>query len=240
MHEHISRPLRLHELADAAYLSPFHFERVFHATTGVSAVAFASALRIDAAKRLLASGEASVTDACFSLGYGSLGSFVSRFTRSVGVSPGALRASVARDDGTPVVRTAEGRVRLANGAWSIFGSIGGDVRADTVVWVGAFARGVPDGPPLAGTLVHGAGPFRIDALVPGTYHVLALGVPRATSLRGYVALGESARVGKGGGVVVGPTGPAAFVRIDLAAPRPTDPPILVALPLIGSDRARSE
>jgi hypothetical protein len=64
MHENISRPLRLHELADAAYLSPFHFDRVFHAATGVSAVAFALALRIDAAKRLIAIGEASVGVPC--------------------------------------------------------------------------------------------------------------------------------------------------------------------------------
>ena len=240
MHENLARPLRLQELADAAYLSPFHFDRIFAATTGVSAVAFASALRIDAAKRLLVSGDASVTDACFALGYGSLGSFVSRFSRSVGVSPGALRASAARDDGAPIVGTAEERVRLASGSASIFGAIEGDVCADTVVWIGAFARGIPDGPPLAGTLVHGAGPFRIDALTPGTYHVLALGVPRETSLRGYLALGESVRVGKGGAVVIGPAGPARFVTISLAAPRPTDPPLLVALPLIGSDTARSE
>ena len=240
MHENLARPLRLYELADAAYLSPFHFDRVFRATTGVSAIAFASALRIDAAKRLLASGDASVTDACFALGYESLGSFVSRFSRSVGISPGALRATVARDDGAPVVRPAEARVRVATGSQSIFGSIGGDVPADTVVWIGVFARGIPDGPPLAGTLVHGAGPFRIDALAPGAYHVLALGVPRATSLRGYLALGESARVGKGGAVVIGPAGPASFVTIALAPPCAIDPPILVALPLIGSDAARSE
>lgn len=235
MHDNISQPLRLQELADAAYLSPFHFDRIFQATTGVSAVAFASALRIDAAKRLLSSGDASVTDACFSLGYESLGSFVSRFSRSVGVTPGALRAAAACDDGAPVVRPAEGRVPVAGGSHGIRGTIGGDVQGDSVVWVGAFARGIPEGPPLAGTLVHGAGAFRIDALPPGRYHVLALGVPRATSLRGYLALGESARVGKGGVVVIEPGGRPASVRIDLAAPRPTDPPILVALPLIRSD-----
>lgn len=240
MHDNVASPLRLEELADAASLSPFHFDRVFRATTGVSAVAFATALRIDAAKRLLVSGEASVTDACMALGYGSLGSFVSRFSRSVGVSPGSLRLSAARDDGAPVVRQVDARVRLAGGHKSICGTIDGDVPADTVVWIGAFSRGIPDGPPLAGTLVDGAGPFWIEAPAPGTYHVLALGVPRATSLRGYLALGESARVGKGGAVLLGSAGPDRFVTISLAVPQLTDPPILVALPLVAGDRARSE
>ncbi len=240
MHENIASPLRLDELADAACLSPFYFDRIFRATTGVSAIAFASALRIDAAKRLLVSGEASVTDACFALGYASLGSFVSRFSRSVGVSPGTVRASAARDDGAPVVRAGEALVRLDGGSQSIFGTVGGDVPADAVVWIGAFARGIPDGPPLSGTRVRGAGAFRIDGLRPGTYHVLALGVPRATSLRGYLALGESARVGKGGAVVLGPSGADRLVTIRLAAPCLTDPPLLVALPLVVADRARSE
>lgn len=241
MHANVASPLRLHELADAAYLSRFHFDRVFRTMTGVSAVAFAAALRIDAAKRLLVNGEASVTEACYALGYESLGSFVSRFSRSVGVSPGALRASSARDDGTPVVRDAEPRVRLsADGCASIGGIVSGDVPADLVVWVGAFSRGIPDGLPAGGTLLHGVGPFRIDGLSCGTYHILALGVPRATSLRGYLALGASARVGKGGAVVLGPAGADRRVTIDLAVASVTDPPILVALPLVTGDGARSE
>ena len=240
MHEHLARPLRLAELAEAAYLSPFHFDRVFHATTGVSAVAFAAALRIDAAKRLIARGDASVTDACFELGYNSLGSFVSRFSRSVGIAPGTLRATLARDDGAPVARPPLRVARDTSGERSIFGIVRGDVAVDRLVWIGAFSRGIPDGPPLSGTIVDGGGPFRLDALPQGTYSVLAFAVPRATSLRGYLAPDASARVGKSGAVVVGPAGPAAFVTIDLGPPSPTDPPLLVALPLLGRDPARSE
>jgi AraC-like DNA-binding protein len=240
MHDNLSRPLRLHELADAAYLSPFHFERVFRSRAGVSPMAFASALRIEAAKRLIVTGDASVTDACYALGYGSFGSFVSRFTRSVGVPPGLLRAAVRRDDGAPVTREPEQRIRVAGGAHSLFGAVRGDMASDSVIWIGVFGRGVPDGPPLAGAVLDEPGPFRIDTLPPGAYNVFALGVPRATSLRGYLALGEEARVGKGGAVVIGPAGPARFVTITLAPPAPTDPPVLVALPLIGAGTARSK
>ncbi len=241
MHEHLTRPLRLQELADAAYLSPFHFDRVFRAATGASATAFASALRIDAAKRLLVAGDGTVTDVCYGLGYESLGSFVSRFSRSVGMAPGALRATVARDDDAPILRTSETLPeRRGSGTHTVFGVVTGDVPPDSVVWIGAFARGIPDGLPLGGVVVAGSAPFRIDALSYGTYHVLALALPRTAGLRGYLAPDTAARVGKGGSVVIAPQAPARFVTIAMQRIGPTDPPVLTALPLIAAPTARSE
>ena len=49
-------------------------------------------IRIERAKALLRRGDMSVTDACFAVGFTSLGSFSSRFTELVGESPRAYRA----------------------------------------------------------------------------------------------------------------------------------------------------
>jgi hypothetical protein len=47
--------------------------------------------RLERAKRLLASGERSVTDVCMEVGFTSLGSFSGSFARRVGVAPSLYR-----------------------------------------------------------------------------------------------------------------------------------------------------
>jgi AraC-like DNA-binding protein len=48
--------------------------------------------RIERAKALLRRGDLSVTEVCFEVGCSSLGSFSSRFTELVGMSPSAYKA----------------------------------------------------------------------------------------------------------------------------------------------------
>jgi AraC-like DNA-binding protein len=47
--------------------------------------------RIERAMALLRRGDMSVTEICFAVGCASLGTFTSRFTELVGMSPGAYR-----------------------------------------------------------------------------------------------------------------------------------------------------
>ena len=91
MHTHLHEVLTLEDIASVAYLSPFHFNRVFRHLTGIPPGEFLSALRFQAARCLLLTTSLSVTDICFEVGYTSLGSFTSRFTRLVGLSPRLLR-----------------------------------------------------------------------------------------------------------------------------------------------------
>jgi AraC-like DNA-binding protein len=51
--------------------------------------------RIERAMALLGAGELSVTEVCFAVGCGSLGSFSSRFTELVGVPPSRYRHRAA-------------------------------------------------------------------------------------------------------------------------------------------------
>src|SRR5258707_2948217 len=91
MHTHMHELLTLEDLASVACLSPYHFNRVFHRLIGIPPGEFLSALRFQAARRLLLTTPLSVTDICFEVGYTSTGSFTNRFTHRVGLTPRLLR-----------------------------------------------------------------------------------------------------------------------------------------------------
>jgi len=74
-----------------AYLSPFHFNRLFAQAFGETPHEFVTRMRIEEAKRLLLAENHSVTDICFDIGYESLGSFSVRFRSLTGFSPSAFR-----------------------------------------------------------------------------------------------------------------------------------------------------
>src|SRR5215216_2176335 len=86
LHAEPSRGLTLDELARASGLSRAHLARQFAQTFGVPPHQYLVQLRLDQAKRALATGE-SVTDVCFQVGFESLGTFSSSFRRRTGMSP---------------------------------------------------------------------------------------------------------------------------------------------------------
>ena len=90
-HEY-ARPLDVPTLAQAALMSPGHFSRQFRAAYGETPYSYLMTRRIERAKALLRRGDLSVTDVCMAVGCTSLGSFSSRFTELVGISPSAYRA----------------------------------------------------------------------------------------------------------------------------------------------------
>jgi len=65
------------------------------ATFGETPHAFLTRLRMDRARQMLAS-ERSVTEVCFEVGYGSLGSFSSKFRAQFGRSPAEFQREVRR------------------------------------------------------------------------------------------------------------------------------------------------
>jgi AraC-like DNA-binding protein len=93
LRERYHEPLLLRELARAAGLSEFHFLRAYRAAFGETPHQHFTRLRLEHAKRELARG-AAVTEVCFDVGYSSLGSFSSLFTRATGQSPRAWQRDV--------------------------------------------------------------------------------------------------------------------------------------------------
>ena len=84
----------IEELAREVRISPFHFIRQFEAVFGVTPHQFRIQSRLDLAKALLAGGQHSVTDVCMEVGFSSLGSFSTLFTRRVGETPSMYRRRV--------------------------------------------------------------------------------------------------------------------------------------------------
>ncbi len=78
-------------LADAVQLSPFHFHRLFKATTGVTPRAYAAAHRVRRVRSELGRG-ATVTDAIYEAGFNSNGRFYATARDVLGMTPSAYRA----------------------------------------------------------------------------------------------------------------------------------------------------
>jgi AraC-like DNA-binding protein len=87
-----ARPLDVPTMARRALMSPGHFSRAFRAAYGETPYSYLMTRRVERAMALLRGGM-SVTDACMEVGCTSLGSFSSRFTELVGVTPSAYRAA---------------------------------------------------------------------------------------------------------------------------------------------------
>jgi AraC-like DNA-binding protein len=92
----LDQPLRLADAAREAYLSPYHYHRLFARAFGETPHDFLTRLRIDRAKHLLARDQLRVTEVCFAVGYESLGSFSSRFRNLVGYSPSEYQRSLRK------------------------------------------------------------------------------------------------------------------------------------------------
>ena len=96
-----ARPVRLADVSARANLSPYHFLRVHKLAYGETPHEFLTRLRIDRAKTLLARGSHNVTEACFEVGFSSLGSFSALFNQRVGLSPSEYRRYVRSSVAVP-------------------------------------------------------------------------------------------------------------------------------------------
>ncbi|RLV54752.1 AraC family transcriptional regulator [Aeromicrobium phragmitis] len=92
-----AQPLDVESLARGVHWSAGHVSRRFKAAYGESPYSYLMTRRIERAMVLLRRGDLSVTDICFTVGYGSLGTFSTRFTELVGIAPSVYRARAAED-----------------------------------------------------------------------------------------------------------------------------------------------
>jgi AraC family transcriptional regulator len=232
-------PLRLTDLAEIAALSPFHFARTFRQVTGSPPGEFLAALRLEQAKSLLLTTDMRVTDICFEVGYNSLGTFTSRFTQHVGLPPARLRQLAALGDLADADPRARPHIRPA-ARGGVAGWIGGAPVSDPLIFVGLFPAAIPQGWPVAGTVLTAPGPFWLPAPPDGVYHLRVAAVPEAHDPLALLLPDDRLRVGVGDGVVLIRNGRVTGSTAITLRPRcPTDPPILIALPaLLTRDRAR--
>jgi AraC-like DNA-binding protein len=103
MDREFGRPLDLDALAREAGYSRFHFARAFRDTYGETPRAYLTRRRIERAKDLLRSANLTVTEICDLVGFSSLGSFSSRFSELVGMSPTDYRRAAVERGGPPPI-----------------------------------------------------------------------------------------------------------------------------------------
>lgn len=96
MHAHLDQELPLEELAAAAYLSPFHFARLFKKLSGLPPHAYLAALRLERARTLLATTDHSITQIAARVGYANSSHFAKAFRQSTGLSPRDFRAALLK------------------------------------------------------------------------------------------------------------------------------------------------
>ncbi|MBB5076070.1 helix-turn-helix transcriptional regulator [Nonomuraea endophytica] len=97
-----AQPLDVEALARGAHISAGHLSREFRAVYGESPYSYLMTRRIERAMTLLRRGDLSVTDVCFAVGCSSLGTFSTRFSELVGMSPSTYRRLAANDaEGIP-------------------------------------------------------------------------------------------------------------------------------------------
>jgi AraC-like DNA-binding protein len=239
MKERLAVPLDLDELAQIAAISKFHLVRVFDETTGTTPHHFLSCLRIQRAKELLLNSDSSITDVCLEVGYNSLGSFSKTFSDLVGLSPQEFRAMpkrlTAKQFAMAIWRYLAARKRISGP--TIEGVVEGPHRPKGFTFVGSFTRGVPLGVPFSGTVMIGHGTFCIERPTMQEFHLLAALVPLSASLTEMAAnipisLVASLRVQND------PNTPPEKPCLRLRPLRPTDPPIVMALPALPPLRAK--
>jgi AraC-like DNA-binding protein len=84
-------PLDIRTLAGVAHISEAHFIRVFKDTFGETPHRYLQRRRVERAMFMLRETDSSVTEICFDIGFGSLGTFSRTFTAIVGLTPTTYR-----------------------------------------------------------------------------------------------------------------------------------------------------
>ncbi|ASR56194.1 helix-turn-helix transcriptional regulator [Cellulomonas sp. PSBB021] len=92
-----AQPLDVEALARGINVSSGHLSRTFRAAYGESPYSYLMTRRIERAMHLLRLGDLNVTDVCFAVGCQSSGTFSTRFSELVGMSPSEYRRRAAAD-----------------------------------------------------------------------------------------------------------------------------------------------
>ena len=108
MDREYARPLDVEALARGVNMSAGHLSRQFRLAYGESPYSYLMTRRIERAMALLRHGDLSVTEVCFAVGCSSLGTFSTRFTELVGMSPSSYRREAAgAPEGLPACVTKQ-------------------------------------------------------------------------------------------------------------------------------------
>jgi AraC family transcriptional regulator len=237
INRHLDEPLSLTILAQYAGYSPYHFLRIFKEKMGLSPQYYVSSLRLQKAKQLLLHTKMSVRDIGLEIGQQSLGTFTTRFKERVGVTPSSFRSSTLDVDNQlrslqhhKHWHTSISASQLSNS--TIHGTVHATVAFDGIILIGLFARPIPEGLPLYGTLIPSLGEFFIPNVKQGTYYLMATSVPWGVQAIEVLLPHNTLRTRSKQPIIVNRNAPVPHQQVTLHVPHLEDPPILISLPLL--------
>ena len=114
--DHLAEPLSVEEIARAATLSPFYFQRGFAMLCGMSVGEYIRKRRLSQAGLAVLASDRPIIDIALDFGYDSPDGFTKAFTRFHGVTPTALRKSGGTVVSVVAVRVS--RSRVCAGVWA--------------------------------------------------------------------------------------------------------------------------
>lgn len=106
--QNLTEKITIKNVAEKAYMSEFHFRRIFAELCGVTVSEYIRKRRLTLAARELSAGTVRVIDAAVKYGYDSPDSFAKAFTRFHGITP-----SAAKEKGAPLRSFAPLRLSLS-------------------------------------------------------------------------------------------------------------------------------
>ena len=110
-----AEPLNVRAVAAVAHLSEAHFIRTFHAVFGETPNRYLQRRRVERSMFLLRETDRSITDICFDVGFGSLGTFSRTFSQIVGETPSGYREAHPPIEAPHCFQMAATRPRLPAG-----------------------------------------------------------------------------------------------------------------------------
>lgn len=239
MRDSTSDTLTLDAMSEIAHFSPYHFTRVFRRVTGVPPAEFLSALRLERAKELLLTTDLSASEVCFEVGYNSLGTFTTRFTQLVGISPGRMRRlpEVLYETLGHVTEESRPPPPLRQSPGVAFRVRGPDLDGKWI-FAGLFPGAIPQRQPVAGMLLDAPGIHQLPVSPPdGRYHLMAAALPRSENPLDSLLPGSILRVGRSRTTLRVRKGRATQTAdVEMRPARATDPPVLLALPALLPER----
>lgn len=167
MSRRLHEPITVTDLAKSAKFSKYYFTRLFCRATGMSPGRFLSAMRLDEAKRLLVTTSLRVADISCRVGYTSVGTFTSRFSTTVGMSPTRYRRlgrAAGPDLGVVTAAQAPGATVVA--------VVHPPAVAARTTFVGVFPAQSPLVEPVASAVLATPGPCRFEGVPSGRWSVI--------------------------------------------------------------------
>lgn len=233
--EEYGRSLSLKEMADYAFYSPYHFERLFQKVSGVTPCQFLSALRIEKAKQLLLETDLDIATISSYVGYSSFSTFSRQFKEYVGLSPINFRklSSQTLENMNLISHYRDGWFDIDHGSPVLRGHISAPIDFRGIIFVALFPEAMPKSAPAACAILRKPGEYQIKDVPDGNYYIFSIAFKLSFNPI-YYLLPKKALRGTNGEEVTVKNGKVLSGKTDvsLRPPLPSDPPVSVSIPYL--------